>query len=72
MKPGPFFLKKKKSGVPKKGPGDLSYVLRPQSAVPKKGPGSYVRSPQSYVRSPQSGVRRIYPEDYPYGSRTIH
>ena len=55
MKPGPFFLKKKKSGVPKKGPGDLSYVLRPQSAVPKKGPGSYVRSPQSYVRSPQSG-----------------
>jgi len=45
MKPGPFFLKKKKS-----------YVLRPQSYVRRIYPESYVRSPQG-----QRKVQVIYP-----------
>ena len=45
MKPGPFFLKKKKS-----------YVLRPQSYVRRIYPESGVRSPQG-----QRKVQVIYP-----------
>ena len=62
MKPGPFFLKKKKS-----------YVLRPQSAGFIRSPEDLSVGPSVINRSsPESRVRRIYPEFGGFIRRTMH